>query len=278
MQKNIVKDRLVLSPINHVWDPDDLEGGSFYTHLCNAVRRSIEESGDWIWLENRLTSDQMMASQFEFLAKKFAVIFKDIGIGKNDVIHFVVGNHNFTYPALGGVWILGGIGSLGDVALDAKAIAGQLRDTNAKIVICTQDTVAKVRRAIEACERKIHLFSFGPIVAPDDDIEDIIEALERVDDRDAPDPIAVRSTKTETCIIFWSSGTTGLPKGICHSHFGAFHFGGFGKSMAKPNTPSVTTTCFFHVGGFMTGMMALEKRQTYYHVSFSFASKSRIEN
>lgn len=266
MQKNVIKDRLVISPMNHVWNPEDLEGGSFYNHLCNAVRRNIEDSGDWIWLENRLNGDQMNASQFEHLSKKFAVIFKDFNIGKNDVMHLVVGNHNYTYAALGGMWILGGIGSLGDVALDGKAIAGQLRDTNAKIVICTQETVDNVRRAIDACERKIHLFSFGPLQAPHDDVEDIIEGLQHVDEREAPDPVAVKNTKTETCIIFWSSGTTGLPKGICHSHFGAFHFPGFGKSMVTPNSPAVTTTCFFHVGGFFTGMLALEKRQTYHHV------------
>ena len=127
MQNNIVKDRLIISPINNVWSPEELEGGSFYSHFCNNVRRSVEEGGDWEVLHNRITHEKMMASEFETLSQKFAVFFNSLGLGKDDVIHMVVGNNNFCYPALGGIWILGGIGSLGDVALDDKAIAGQVR-------------------------------------------------------------------------------------------------------------------------------------------------------
>ena len=43
-----------------------------------------------------------------------------------DTIHLIVGNHNHTFAALGGIWILGGIGSVGDIALDPRAIAGQV--------------------------------------------------------------------------------------------------------------------------------------------------------
>ena len=50
----------------------------------------------------------------------FPIFFTD------DTIHLIVGNHNHTFVALGGIWILGGIASLGDIALDPKAIAGQV--------------------------------------------------------------------------------------------------------------------------------------------------------
>ena len=70
------------------------------------------------------------------------------------------------------------------------------------------------------------------------------------------------------CITL-SSGTTGLPKGICHSHFSALHFMGYAKTFNTVDTPSVTTTCFFHVGGFLTGILALEGRNTFNHVSKS---------
>ena len=109
----------------------------------------------------------------------------------------------------------------------------------------------------------MHLFSFGDI----DGVENILAMLDDLlDERMAPDPVEIQDTKNETCIIFWSSGTTGLPKGICHGHFSAFHFAGFAKVMVEPDSPSVTTTCFFHVGGFMTAILSLEKRLTYHHV------------
>ena len=93
--------------------------------------------------------------------------------------------------------------------------------------------------------------------------------LEVCSERMAPDPVEIQNPKNETCIIFWSSGTTGLPKGICHSHFSALHFMGYAKTFNTVDTPSVTTTCFFHVGGFLTGILALEGRNTFNHVSKS---------
>jgi hypothetical protein len=37
--------------------------------------------------------------------------------------------------------------------------------------------------------------------------------------------------------------------------------------MIKPDTKMVATTCFFHMGGFFTGINAVLKHQTYHHVS-----------
>ena len=70
------------------------------------------------------------------------------------------------------------------------------------------------------------------------------------------------------CITL-SSGTTGLPKGICHSHWSALHFMGYAKTFNTFGAPSVATTCFFHVGGFLTGTLSLECRNTFNHVSKS---------
>lgn len=114
----------------------------------------------------------------------------------------------------------------------------------------------------ESSKKKIRIFSLGP----SDGVEDIVAKLEDINEREAPEPVAVSNTKKDTCLIFWSSGTTGLPKGICHSHYSAFNFPGFMSSLLTPNTPAVSTTCFFHVGGFFTGILAIVKRQTYYHV------------
>ena len=144
----------------------------------------------------------------------------------------------------------------------------KLDDTNAKLVICTEETAENAQKAIASVEdstkKKVHLFSFGDI----DGVENILAMLDDLlDERMAPDPVEIQDTKNETCIIFWSSGTTGLPKGICHSHFSALHLVGFAKDMVEQDSPQVTTTCFFHIGGFTDATISLERRLTYHHVS-----------
>ena len=268
LQKNIVQDRLLISPVNHVWSPEPVEG-SYYNTLCNVIRKNIEDGGDWVWLHNRINDKTLNASDFEILSKKFAVLFKNLGLEKDDCIHLVVGNYNESYGAIGGIWILGGVASCGDVALDDKAIAGQLKDTGARVVFCNEDTVANVTKAVHDLEskskKKIHIFGFGQVSG----VENVFDLIDAIEENQAPDPVVAKNPRKDICIIFWTSGTTGLPKGICHSHFTTHHFGGFvAKSQVKPNSPSVTTTCFFHVGGFFTGILALEKRMTYHHVSF----------
>ena len=97
--------------------------------MLKKVQKNIEEEGDWLWLHNRISNEKLMASEFEILSKKFAVIFKSLKLEPGDVVHLIVGNHNYFYPALGGIWILGGIASLGDSILDSNTIAHQVRIT-----------------------------------------------------------------------------------------------------------------------------------------------------
>ena len=54
------------------------------------------------------------------------VIHSNYKIFTGDSIHLIVGNHNHVFSAVGGIWILGGVGSVGDTALDSRAITGQV--------------------------------------------------------------------------------------------------------------------------------------------------------
>ena len=67
------------------------------------------------------------ASEIEEFAKKYAYIFRQYGFKKGDGIHMVVGNKNHSYLALLGALYLGGFASCGDVALDSKAISGNVK-------------------------------------------------------------------------------------------------------------------------------------------------------
>ena len=135
-----------------------------------------------------------------------------------------------------------------------------------------EETAKKVNEVVAQfqnnTEQKPILFSLGNA----DGIENILANLDAIDENLAPEPVPFQNTKAETCTIFWTSGATGSPKGICHSHFGIYHFYGVGKTeiLAKNrNQPRVQTTSFFHIGGFSATIEALEKRKTNHHVSLT---------
>ncbi len=39
MPKNVLKDRLLLSPIDKIWNPEEMQGGSFHSHLMTYIRK-----------------------------------------------------------------------------------------------------------------------------------------------------------------------------------------------------------------------------------------------
>ena len=83
---------------------------------------------DWKLLVNKISNDVMMGSQFFALSKMLALMFQNIGLVKDDVVHFVIGNHNHNIAILGGVWMIGGICSFSDLTTDIKVIEHQVSD------------------------------------------------------------------------------------------------------------------------------------------------------
>lgn len=126
---------------------------------------------------------------------------------KGDTVHLVVGNHNMTFPISFGVWILGGIVSLGDVNLDSKSVAGQFEDTGAKFVVCIPQTADTVKKAAQLTEQ-----NSGPKICSLGEVEgcyNLIEKLHLVNIGQSPQPYSTSNPESDAMLVFWSSGTTG---------------------------------------------------------------------
>ena len=92
-------------------------GDSFIGYMMDRLKENLIEKNDWKWLYNAKTHQEIMASEFETLVKKYAVVFSQLGVVKGDVVHFFINNfsHAHISLALGGLWTIGAIGSFGNI-------------------------------------------------------------------------------------------------------------------------------------------------------------------
>ena len=103
-----------------------LLSGKARTHFYGQYLPFSTEVKDWKFLENQISNDTMMGSELYSLSRKFALMFQNFGLVKNDVVHVVIGTHINNIAILAGLWMIGGICSFSDVPKDEITIEHQV--------------------------------------------------------------------------------------------------------------------------------------------------------
>eukprot|EP00095_Tigriopus_kingsejongensis_P009218 maker-scaffold974_size74728-snap-gene-0.20 protein:Tk09218 transcript:maker-scaffold974_size74728-snap-gene-0.20-mRNA-1 annotation:"luciferin 4-monooxygenase" len=179
-------------------------------------------------------------SQVKPLAFKAASAFTKLGLEAGDVVQFYLPNCVDYYIPLFGAWLCGAIVSLTSSTLKVPAIQSQIEDTQPKVLLCYQGNLATIEQAITG----------QTLIALNTDGDESTDHLsyERFLDMGEAEPFQLPVTQVDQCtMILWSSGTTGLPKGIQHSHRNMLNLV---QPIVSPNPYSYTTTMFYHMGGY----------------------------
>lgn len=237
--------------------------GSMYQEINKAMEENIKEDKDWIVLHNVLTGEKLTGQDALNYGKQFGALFQQRGFQRGHVVHLIVGNHNLTYPICFGTWILGGCISAGDVNLEPRSLAQQLNTLSTRYLICSPETKNLAAEALKLADRPEDVQTF--CLGSNDMFEDLLATLKNIDPIECPDPVNV-DTDNDVPIVFWSSGTTGNPKAICHTHFSAYRMAGVSVNFLIPKTNAVTSTCFFHMGGFFAALMSFVRHLSCYHM------------
>jgi acyl-CoA synthetase (AMP-forming)/AMP-acid ligase II len=132
-----------------------------------------------------------------------------LGIGKGDVVGLVSPNSPEFAVVFHAIVRVGAIVTPANPANTSHELAQQLRDAGAKLLFATAALVDTARSAIAATGRPIELVTI--------DAADGAPSLESIS-RDAELPAVAIDPAVDVVVLPYSSGTTGLPKGVMLTH------------------------------------------------------------
>lgn len=251
----ITKDNIIVAdtPIDHSEVLPTAPDKPLVESYFEALRTRVATKGDRPFLINGMDATQkIMLSELEPMARKYAKVYTSLGLKRNDKMQISIPNSLEYFPLALGAWVCGAIPSVTDPDLAESTVITQIQDAQALIVICAPTNAEKFHKAIAKVE------GVDPnLIVLDDPLEPcnypkeagipMLSDLIKSDKLPDPKPITDFSTD-QVSYISWSSGTTGVPKGIQMSFNFIKHRFVYGKSTI-PGW-DLLTTCMFHISGF----------------------------
>ena len=150
-------------------------------------------------------------------SKKFGTAVRQLGLNKGGVVAFFLHNCPEYITSLTGVIGVGGIATTVNPSYTATEVTRQLEMSNAQMILTISDLVLVAKQAVENTKRNIIIIVLDTGVRNTVFYHDILQS-----DKLFPEPDMANFAKEDIVILPYSSGTTGLPKGILVSKNNTF--------------------------------------------------------
>jgi fatty-acyl-CoA synthase len=169
---------------------------------------------------------------------------RSLGIEKGDRVGLLSMNSSDFLDVMFACWRLGAICTTLNFRLTAAELTFMVNDSGCKALFHDRD-LAAVIPALRENTNVPHWIEMDPMAAGGE-LEAAIASARPVQEQ-------VPQTETDLCMIMYSSGTTGTPKGVTFNH-GQYHFinaGGAGMASASPSMVGLVALPLFHIGGLV---------------------------
>ncbi|KAL9945187.1 hypothetical protein ACHAQF_003514 [Verticillium nonalfalfae] len=197
-------------------------------------------------------------SEYRLLAKRIALGLQAAGLKRGERVLLFSGNSLYFPSVFLGVLMAGGVFTGANPGFVARELAYQLKDSGASFMVAAAASIdIAVEAAAEVGMPGNHVFVFdttipgqAPVTPPRADSKGTrhwTELLGPAAEAEAFNWVEPEDSRTTTCCLNYSSGTTGVPKGVEISHY-SYVSNGAGVIKVTKLAPDYTTAVKRHVG------------------------------
>ncbi|KAL2202914.1 4-coumarate-CoA ligase [Sarocladium strictum] len=176
-----------------------------------------------LWYDSKDTARNLSPKQLLQWVKRLGFGLQRLGLKKGDVVMICTPNQIFVPVAYLGIVGAGCIFSGANPAYTVHELVHQITNTTAKVILAHPKMIPSILEASsKAGLSKDKIFQFSdernPPLDGIPDWQDMIGSPEEGESWHWPN-MSTRDSTTTVATINYSSGTTGLPKGVCVSHY-----------------------------------------------------------
>jgi acetyl-CoA synthetase len=234
--KLVMKDLKNLSPKPHItdyrkaykdfsWKDAEKEVDFFIDGTINAAYNAVDrhlktrvKDKVAIHLVGEASTKSISYAELASLSNKFANVLKSNGISKGDRVFIFLPRIEELYVSFLGALKAGAIASTLFAAFGPDALFDRLHDSGAKILVVSPDLKDRVDKIRDRLPELKKVIVTGDIPLGKDELgfsNELSKASDKFD--------IVHMAPKDKAYMLYTSGTTGKPKGVVHTHYDIVH-------------------------------------------------------